>query len=94
MKAWLKGGIIVSLIIVVLDLVLYIVSNISLGFLSQISEMILFLQGMIMAVQLAIFRLENFQSNNLIFIAVIILSVVEFFILGAVIGWLIGKFKK
>lgn len=92
MKTWLKGGIILSGIVFILTIISLLLRFIGNGNLADSFAIPLFI-GFIIG--LLFFGLNmNFEptlSENIIFT---LLSLILYFIIGALIGWLISKFKK
>ena len=106
---WLRGSIITTLIVFILDIVLFSifslaqsVKNVSLGVFAGFALFFLNFFGLFIAVILNIARGGGFLlslanpnlSNQSTILISIIFSLIFWFLVGAVIGWIVGKIKS
>ncbi|MBU3906855.1 MAG: hypothetical protein KKA64_01260 [Nanoarchaeota archaeon] len=81
-QSWLKGGVILLGIFILLNLI-YLIFSMDSFFLAIINWFILVItQG------------NDFGLSDEYLILISFLSAIFYFLIGAIIGWLIGKFKK
>jgi len=85
MKAWLKGGIISSIIGILIALIILIISWESLAGIFYI------LTG---GVQVVIFEVFGGSSEFIELLIGIIIYILSWFLIGAIIGYIIGKIKS
>jgi hypothetical protein len=93
--SWLKGGVISSGIIAVIDILAVILVDFTSGGLSNIGEIIYLIQAAAIGIPLALLGIIDLQyldntGDRLIFF---IWSLLVFFSIGSLFGWIVGKIK-
>ncbi len=94
MKAWLKGGLIVAGINLVLIILAFIVPSPAFSLDKSILEpnfgIILIVPSILIFEGLK--EIVYFKANT--FISLVVIPTIVYFLIGALIGWIIGKIKK